>query len=96
MTTYLFSILMFIIFLLSNYLFLINKFFFFYINYIVLFTLIFLPIIFYSIVEIRMFLAYTSMFHIIIILIIIIVMIFEHRKGMYIAAHPFLEFIIYC
>lgn len=69
MTTYIFSVLFFIIFFISQYFLLINQFFFYYIYIIIIFSLILLPIIFYSIVEIRVFLAYTSIFHIIIILI---------------------------
>ena len=69
MTTYMFSTSYFIIFIITTYFLLINKFVFLYFNFVIVFTLIFLPIVFYSVTEIRLFLGYTYLFHIAIILI---------------------------
>ena len=69
MTSYLFSIIYLLIFIITNYFFLINNLLYYYFYLIIVLSLIILPIILYSIVEIRIFLAYTSIFHVVIIII---------------------------
>lgn len=73
MTSYSFSIIFFFILLFSFYFYLINYIFYYYINKILIISLIFLPIIIYSIVEVRTFLAYSSIFHILLILVTIFI-----------------------
>lgn len=69
MTVYVFSTSYFIIFFITTYFFLVNSFIYIYLDITIIISLIFLPIIFYSVVEIRTFLAYTYIFHMLIILI---------------------------
>lgn len=68
-TSYAFSVIFFFIFFVTNYLYLINFFIFYYLYYIVIISLVFLPLFFYSITEVRVFLAYSSIFHILITII---------------------------
>ena len=68
MVSYVFTIIYFFIFLISEYFFLINEYILIYFNLVIIISLIVLPIIFYSITEIRVFLAYSTIFHIIIII----------------------------
>lgn len=68
-TFYMFSLVYLIIFFFFNYFFLINYIFIYFYYPIIIITLIFLPFLFYIITEIRMFIAYSSLFHIVLILI---------------------------
>lgn len=63
-----FSLLFLIIFFFFNYFFLINYIFMHFYYPIIILTLIFLPFLFYIMTEIRMFIAYSALFHIILIL----------------------------
>lgn len=73
MGIYLFSVMYFCIILFNNYICLLQKYVYIYIYMISIFSLIFLSLIIYSIVEIRPFLAYTSILHIVFVLLTILV-----------------------
>lgn len=63
MTVYLFSLLFLFIVLFNNYFVLIKEWFYFYLYIISIFTLVFINLYLYSIVEVRTFLAYSSLTH---------------------------------
>lgn len=63
MTVYLFSLLFLFIVLFNNYFVLIKEWFYFYLYIVSIFTLIFINLYLYSIVEVRTFLAYSSLTH---------------------------------
>lgn len=69
MVVYSFSSIYFIIVLFNNYIFLLKSHFYIYIYILAIFSLIFLSLIIFSIVELRPFLAYTSLIHIIFIIL---------------------------
>lgn len=69
MSIYLFSVIYFSIILFTNYIYLLQKYIYIYIYIISIFSLLFLSLIIYSIVEIRPFLAYTSILHVTYILL---------------------------
>lgn len=68
-TFYIFSIIFFVLFMFFNYFFLIQHIFLIFYYPTVIISLIFLPFLFYAITEIRIFISYSSIFHITIILI---------------------------
>lgn len=63
MTVYLFSLLFLFIVLFNNYFILIKEWFYFYLYIVSIITLIFISLYLYSIVEVRTFLAYSSLTH---------------------------------